>query len=77
MSKRKQKKLQSLLNRIRILKLKDESTKSELNRLSMQAAMLSAQIACDAMPPWKRNALVHSSSPTNLAPRPPVNNSIE
>ena len=74
MSKRKQKRLDSMRKRLKLLDLRIEADTAERNRLRMQAGLLSAEIKCDTMPEWAKNILVHSASPTNSVPRKPVIN---
>jgi len=74
MSKRKQKRLESLRRRIHLLTLTIDNATSERARLQQQASLLTAKIQLDSMPEWKRDALMTAilCPASNAVPRKPV-----
>lgn len=70
----KKHRLEGLRRRIARLESRIKCDQKELEGLKRKATLMTAEAAVDAMPDWKRNALVYSMMPTNPVPRQPVCN---
>lgn len=72
LSKRKQKKLESIRRRIALLTAKIEHAEAERTSLHAQAGRLCAEIMIDRIPENQRGALFDGLRPTNEVARVPV-----